>query len=176
MKKIIFCDADGTLWYPRKTKRKEDPSWVWKHGGDMNKLKKELMLIPTVFETIKKLRKKGIKFIVLSRSPHPPEKGDAIVAGIVKHFNLHDLFDEVHATRDFNESKEAYILDILKKYNLSKKDALMVGDSYPYDYKGAKKIGVDAVFVDNDYSGLTYPNANKIKRKIRRFEEILKYI
>jgi hydroxymethylpyrimidine pyrophosphatase-like HAD family hydrolase len=29
MKKIIFFDGDGTLWYPKKTKYKEHPVWLY---------------------------------------------------------------------------------------------------------------------------------------------------
>ena len=30
MKKIIFFDGDGTLWYPKKTKYKEHPVWLYR--------------------------------------------------------------------------------------------------------------------------------------------------
>ncbi len=174
-KKIIFFDADGTLWYPKKTKNKENPVWIWeKYGNDLNRLRKQLILIPGVIETLAKLKKTGIKLIVLSASPHPPDKADARVYGNVKHFNLHKLFDEAHGTQDYSDSKGDYILKILKKYKLSKKYALMFGDSYLYDYIPARKRGIDAVLMEQDYG--THPNQRKVKRKVNRFKEILNYI
>ena len=42
MKKIIFFDGDGTLWYPKETKHKRNPVWIYKdktikYYNDFNK-------------------------------------------------------------------------------------------------------------------------------------------
>ena len=29
MKKVVFFDGDGTLWYPKTTKRTAAPHWVY---------------------------------------------------------------------------------------------------------------------------------------------------
>jgi len=176
MKKIIFFDADGTLWYPKTTKYEKHPVWVWREYGDkINRVRKELELIPTVLETLVKLKKKGIKLIVLSTSPYPPKEANTRIRGNIKHFKLNKIFDEVHGTRDYHESKGEYILEILKKYGLSKKDALMVGDTYEWDYKPAKSKGVDAVLIEHNYDKY-HANTKKVKRKIKKMSEIFKYV
>jgi len=175
MKKIIFFDADGTLWYPIKTKYSKHPIWVYKKHKDIKKARKEFILAPTVLSTLKKLKALGIKLIILSTSPYVPKKANILIRGSAKHFDIEKFFDEVHGTRDYHESKGEYILDILKKYRIQKKDALMVGDSYNWDYKPAQRRGIDAVLIEHSYEK-THLNYKRVKRKIKKLKEVLKYI
>lgn len=175
MKRIIFFDGDGTLWYPKKTKYSKHPVWVYKLPGGVKKHNKHLIMIPSTLQTIKKLKKKGIILIILSTHPHPPKEADVVINQKIKHFKLDGLFNEVHATRKYHGSKGKYILRILKRYKISKKYALMVGDSYEWDYKSAKSVGIDSVLIGNNY-GESQHIVKKIKMNVKKISEILKYV
>lgn len=92
-KRVIFFDGDGTLWYPKKTKRKEGPQWVYKLEGSHKFHNSHLIMAPNVVSTIKRLKKWGIITIILSTHPHPPKEAEAVLNEKIKHFNLHNLFD-----------------------------------------------------------------------------------
>lgn len=149
-KSIIFFDADGTLWYPIKTKHTEKPHWLYRDKS-IKDYHPHLMLIPTVKNTLKKLKELGVITIILSTHPHEIDEAYERINKKVKHFNLGELFTEVHATREYHESKGEYITEILERLNIPKTKALMIGDNYLYDYKPAKDIGVDALLVESDY-------------------------
>ena len=173
MKKIIFFDADGTVWYPKKTKYQKHPVWVYKKYPDIHRAKRELTLVPGVTKTLQLLKEKQIKIVILSTNPHSPEKANKRVAVLLKHLGISHFFDEVHATRPYHDSKGEYIIEILKKYQIAKRHALMVGDSYVWDYKPAHERGIDAVLINHNYE---QSRAGKVKRKIKEFKEILKFV
>lgn len=172
-KKIIFFDGDGTLWYPKKTKRKKAPWWVYSLPGSYRDHNKHLILVPEALQMIKKLRKMGILTVILSTHPHPPEEAEVIINGKIKHFRLEGLFNEVHATKAYCKSKGEFIIKILKERNIPKNKALMVGDNYLWDYKPARDVGIDALLVESDYMKLSF--IKRIK-KIKRLNEIFNYI
>ena len=93
----------------------------------------------------------GIIIVILSTHPHPPKQADAIIKQKIKHFNLKDLFDEVHATREYHGSKGEFMIEILKKRGIPKSKALMIGDSYNWDYKPAREVGIDALLIESEY-------------------------
>lgn len=177
-KRIIFFDGDGTLWYPKKTKNKKNPGWVYNLPENAKDPNKHLILTPTTFSTIKKLKKKNIITIILSTNPHPPKKAEVIMKEKIKYFKLESLFDEIYATPDKgkNRLKALWILKILKKRKIPKKYALMVGDSYRWDCKPTKNIGVDSLLIKSEYMQKTYPNTKRIKRTIKKLKEVLDYI
>lgn len=57
-KKIIFFDADGTLWYPKSTKYSKMPHWVYLESQNPDDYLKHLVVIPSVLKTLKKLKDK----------------------------------------------------------------------------------------------------------------------
>lgn len=150
-KKIIFFDADGTLWYPHATKRTSHPVWLYIDKKLKHDYLNHLILTPQAVETIKSLRKSGMTTVILSMFPHEPGEAVRLLNERVNHFELADFFDEVHATAERPEAKAEKMLEILKRHNLTIDDALMVGDSYEYDYAPARSIGVDSVLVNSDY-------------------------
>ena len=163
MKKIIFFDADGTLWYPKKTKRNRYPVWIYKDKR-YKKYKQHLELIQDTLSTLEKLKSLGITTIILSTSPHPTKKAHQILMKKVNHFNLNHLFDEVHATKEVPSSKGEYIEKILKERGSSKKSALMVGDSYKWDYSSAQSKGVDAFLIQTKYEKNIVDKSHSIKK------------
>lgn len=175
-KKIIFFDGDGTLWYPRATKHTVKPHWIYKDKVIKNRHKhimllQDLMLTPTVKSTLKELKAKGIITIILSTHPHSKKEAYEILNDKVKYFNLGNLFTEVHATREYHESKGEYIAEILKRLHIPKAQALMVGDNYPWDYKPARSIGVDALLVESDYM-----KKDKRLKIVKNIAELVKFV
>ena len=169
-KKIIFFDADGTLWYPIKTKHTVLPHWLYLDKSIKDK-HPHLTLIPTVKNTLRKLKRLGIVTVILSTHPHEKEEAYRLLNKKVKYFKLEELFTEVHATREYHASKGEYITEILKRLNIPKTKALIVGDNYKYDYKPAKMIGVDAVLIQSDYM-----KKDKRIKTIQNVSDILNFI
>lgn len=169
-KTIIFFDGDGTLWYPIKTKHTVKPHWLYK-DVNIKDYHSHLMLISTVESTLKKLKKLGIITVILSTHPHEKVEAYKIINKKVKYFNLGELFTEVHATREYYESKGEYILEILRKLKIPKTKALMVGDNYLWDYKPAKKVGIDALLVESDYM-----KRDKRLKTVKNLSDILNYL
>jgi FMN phosphatase YigB (HAD superfamily) len=175
MKKIIFFDGDGTLWYPKATKHKKAPQWIYQNRKTSKNPEKHLILIPTVLSTLKKLISMGIILVILSTHPHPPRKAGDLIKDKVKHFQLKGLFSEVHATREYHGSKGEFMVNILKRRGFHKKHALMVGDQYNWDYKPAKENGIDALLIESEYMKLN-PNSKKVRRTIKRLKDIFNYL
>lgn len=174
-KKIIFFDGDGTLWYPRKTKYKEKPHWVYSLKCTADGHCSHLMMIPTVLATLKKLKKMKVITVLLSTHPQSPKEADAIIQHKVAHFKLDHLFDEIHATRESHTSKGKFIVKILEKRNIPKNNALMVGDHYHWDYKPARDVGVDALLIESDYMKKDF-QGKKIKKTIKKLSDVLNYV
>lgn len=174
MKKIIFFDGDGTLWYPKLTKYTKAPWWVYTAAETAKNPNRHLVLTPTTLSTLKRLRARGIILVVLSTHPHPPEEADVMLKKKVRHFDLHELFDEIHAARPYHESKGEIMAKILKRRKIPKSQALMIGDKYDWDYRPARKNGIEALLVTSDYEK---NHAKwKICRKIKRTKDIFRYI
>ena len=114
----------------------------------------------------------GVVTVILSTSPHPPKEADAIIKHKIKHFKLEELFDEVHATREYHGSKGKFILKILKERKIPKSKALMVGDSYKWDYEPAKKIGIDALLIESEYE----PMKTEAETTIKKLSDIFVHI
>lgn len=150
-KKILFFDADGTLWYPHTTKRMRHPVWLYLDEELKHNYLEHMSLTPQAVETLKLLREHGIITVILSTHPHEAEEAARRLSEKVQHFELAELFDEIYATAEYPEAKGEKILEILKRHNLTKDDALMVGDSYKWDYAPAQSINVDAVLINSDY-------------------------
>jgi len=174
-KKIIFFDGDGTLWYPKKTKYQKKPHWIYALGGTLDFYCGLLIMTPTALDTLKKLKERGIITVILSTHPHLPKEANAIVNHKVSHFKLNEFFNEIHATREHHESKGEFIIRTLKKHNIPKNRALMVGDSYYWDYKPARNVGVDALLIASDYQK-NDKQGKRIKKTIKNLSEVLKYI
>jgi FMN phosphatase YigB (HAD superfamily) len=154
-KKIVFLDGDGTLWYPKKTKRSEKPHWIYDHPDTKDSYLQHLELTPETEKVIQTLNAKGIFLVVISANPREESVAVEEIKTRLKHFNLHDNFLLVRASPgDDPNGKAKVILEVLNDLNLKKEDALMVGDSYKYDYLAARQIGVDAIWIENPISKL----------------------
>ncbi len=152
-KKILFFDGDGTLWYPTSTKRTEKPHWIYHNPLTKDNHLEHLSLTPGTRKTLAVFKKKGIYLVVVSANPNPEEQAVKEIKERLDYFKISDLFYSCRASAgDDPNGKVAIILDIIKKLNLTKEDALMVGDSYFYDYLAPKEAGIDALFIENEVS------------------------
>lgn len=149
-KKIIFLDGDGTLWYPHKTKRTEKPHWIYEHPETKDNYLEHLELTPDLVETLEKLKSKGILLVVISANPYAEHIAVSQIKERLEHFGLTSFFHDVRSSAgDDQNGKAGVMLAILQAMNLKKEDAVMVGDSFYYDYQAAKNIGVDAFWIEN---------------------------
>lgn len=150
VKKVIFFDGDGTLWYPQSTKRTKPPHWVY-FDKTIVDLYAEFIVTPTTVETLVELGKRGIKRVLLSTSPLPEE--EAIMSRIksAQQVDIHHLLDDIQVAPDYPEGKGERILALLAKYGLKPAEALMVGDTFNWDYKSAQDVGVEGLLIASDY-------------------------
>lgn len=154
-KKIIFLDGDGTLWYPKKTKRTEKPHWIYDHPDTKDNYLEHLELTPGVEKVISELKSMGMFLVVISANPREESVAVEEIKTRLKHFNLDENFLLVRSSPgDDQDGKAKIILEVLTDLDLEKQDALMVGDSYKYDYLAARQIGVDAIWIENPVSTL----------------------
>ncbi|OGL66742.1 hypothetical protein A2856_03180 [Candidatus Uhrbacteria bacterium RIFCSPHIGHO2_01_FULL_63_20] len=172
-KRIVFFDGDGTIWYPKSTKRTRKPHWIYSDTKIGRNHLDHLVLTPTTVPTLKKLRRSGVVLILISTHPHPPKEADEFLKGKMRHLDVERLFDAYYAARDYPEGKGELIVRILKRQGILKSQALMVGDSYRYDYLSAKNVGVEALLIRTPY---TAPEGKRVRRTIHHVRDVLDYL
>jgi FMN phosphatase YigB (HAD superfamily) len=175
-KKIIFLDGDGTIWYPKKTKRKVKPHWIYHDPDTKENYLEHLELTPDAEKTINKLREKNIYLVVISANPQSEEIAVNEIKERLVHFNIASHFIFVRSSPgDDPNGKSAIMLNVLESLSIKKEDALMVGDSYYYDYMAAKDIGIDALWIENTVS--KFPEVlPKDLKSIKEIHELLDII
>ena len=169
-KKIVFLDGDGTIWYPEKTKREIKPHWIYKDEKIGEDFLHHLVLIPSVTETLWKLKKAGMVLILVSTHPHSQDVADVLLKNKVVHFQLEELFDEIYTARDYPDGKGEIVDTVLKSRGIAPTQGILVGDSYKYDYLSAKKVGVEAILMNSDY----LDTEGTTVEKITDFNDLLK--
>jgi len=177
-KKIVFFDGDGTLWYPKKTKRTVAPHWIYDNEDltiPVSKYLPLLTLTPNAKEALRKLKSRGVYIVVVSTHPHHKDVAEKILAEKVSYFGLGELIDEAHSSLDVPDGKGMVIEEVLKRKGLPKAQALLVGDSYRYDYLSAQSVNVDALLIRADYSKERIKE-EKISRSIDTLSEVLNFI
>lgn len=150
MKKIIFFDGDGTLWYPAKTKRTVRPHWVYRDPNIADPLS-EMVVTPTAGETLTKLGEMGVKRVLLSTSPESEELAIRSRTRVAQLVGVYNLLDDVQVAPEYVEGKGTRIIALLSEYGLKREDALMVGDTYKWDYESAGNVGVEGLLIRSDY-------------------------
>lgn len=164
-KKIIFFDGDGTLWYPKATKRTQKPHWIYHDAATKDNYLDHLELTPGTKETLRILHDKGMRLVVISANPYPEEIAVEEIKERLDYFGLSDIFYAYRSSKgDDPSGKVAIMLEIINTLGLAKKDALMVGDSYFYDYLAPKEAGIDAFFIENGVAKMPDPVPVDIQR------------
>lgn len=176
-KKLLFLDGDGTLWYPSSTKRTRKPHWIYLDETTKDDYLKLLELTPGTKKALQHFYKKGVLLVVISANPHDEATAIAEITARLQHFKIETLFYAVRASNGNDPNgKTAVMLEIISKLGLSEKDALMVGDSYSYDYLAAKNASIDAFFIENTISKMpeTLPGNLQSIKEIHDLITILK--
>jgi phosphoglycolate phosphatase-like HAD superfamily hydrolase len=168
-KKIIFLDGDGTLWYPKATKRTQKSHWIYSDPLTKDNYLEHLEITPKTKETLELLRDKGVYLVVISANPYAEEIAIRAIGERLEYFGLIHLFHSHRASSGSDpEGKTAIMLEVLKDLSLNKEDALMVGDSYFYDYLAAQNAGIDALFIDNEIAKMP----EVMPTDLRRIKEV----
>ena len=182
MKKIIFFDADGTLWYPKKTKYTEKPWWIY--FDDKTKEEdplRHLTLTPNVKTVLKKLKGHGVILVLIGQLPYPKDIANEKLERMTKHFGIFCYFDQIRASHSSIKIGEAdpkniAMLEVLKERNIPKNKALMVGDSYRFDYLAARSCGIDCVLIGSFKHTKDLKEYKRIKNKIKTLSGLLNYV
>lgn len=103
-------------------------------------------------ETIKKLKKRGLKVGIVSDAPRLKAWQRLNL------MEMDDLFDVVVAFDDTRKKKpdEMPFRKALEKLKVRPEEAVMVGDWYEKDIQGAKKLGMKTVLVGKPCGGEDY--------------------
>jgi phosphoglycolate phosphatase-like HAD superfamily hydrolase len=141
VKKNVFFDGDGTLWYPQATRRTREPHWIYQDPTLTNPCS-ELIVTPHAIDTLAALGGLGITRVLLSSCPLP--ENDAIIdrSKIAKHIKIHGLLDAIRVAPDREDGKSEQLLSLLDEFNFTPDEALMVGDTCDWDYVAAQNVGI----------------------------------
>jgi phosphoglycolate phosphatase-like HAD superfamily hydrolase len=127
-KKIIFFDGDGTLWYPKATKRTQKPHWVYHDKRTKDNYLEHIELTPGTKGALEWLYDKDIRLVVISANPYDEEIAVKEIKERIDHFGLGNLFYSYRASKGSDPlGKVSPMLGLIKQLGLNKEDALMVG-------------------------------------------------
>lgn len=118
-------------------------------GGHELEAARSTRLIPGVLETLKVLKKKGLKMALFTLN------GEKSVSYIIKCFRLESFFNVV-ITRDFGSAVKpdsAHLEAVLGKLNVKPEEGIVVGDSV-WDMMCAHELNVIAIGVVTGISSL----------------------
>jgi FMN phosphatase YigB (HAD superfamily) len=175
MKKIVFFDGDGTLWYPASTRHSVAPQWIYSDEKIGSDYLKYMTVTPTALDTLKCLKERGIIVVVLSAHPHSSDEAIKVLKSKIDHFKISDFFESYYASEAHPDKKGKIMTKILKEKGIPKSKALMVGDSYRYDYLSARKVGIDALLIKTPYMKHP-PRGPRISKTIESLKEVLNYL
>ncbi len=152
-KTIIFLDGDGTIWYPSSTKRTKKPHWIYHDPETKDSYLEHMELTPKIRETLEILSDNGVQLVLISANPASAEIAEPELLQKLEYFKIRQFFRSYHSSAGDNpRGKAEVILRVLQEMNIPKDQALMIGDSYFYDYEAAKDAGIDAYWIANDVS------------------------
>ena len=136
----IFFDAEGTLYVPKKGFTCSD---FWKGEKTLERALEIFELDGGVKEMLEKF--KDLKMYVLSI--HIKE----LLEKILSHFGIIEYFEDVLVI-ELGESKAERMKEYSNQNNILLQDCMMIGDTYIFDIKPMKDIGVKALLVNRSYN------------------------
>ena len=115
------------------------------------------------FEVLTELKKK-YKLVLVSNT-------DCFLGPVVERYELSKYFDAMVFSYEAGKLKndEGFFSDVLTKFDVTKEEALMVGDSVETDMEGAQAAGLRAVLVDRK-------NNREFAPKVVSLKDLSKYI
>lgn len=136
--KIIFLDADGTLW----------------NFHDLNAHARKRRLSKATLDSytlplLKALKRKRIPVIIISYQSFTTRSyAKRKLLRWLRHFKLSSYISEIHIAHKRFNPKSKVIRSVLTCYALSPQQALFIGDRYRWDYCEARKAGVHALLLN----------------------------
>ena len=128
--------------------------------NDLLDLYKALSPFSEVKETLKKLKKKGLKLAILSNGT------PSLLRNLVKNNNLENIFDDIFSIEEvgiFKPDSKVYELPV-NKYNI-KKDEILFLSANTWDVSGGGNYGYNSVWVNrnkNIFDNLDYQPLDEI--------------
>ncbi|MGA1050382.1 MAG: HAD family hydrolase [Minisyncoccia bacterium] len=168
-KKVVFLDGDGTIWYPKSTKRTQKPHWVYNHPEIKRNYLEHMELAPKIIETLQTLNSLGVQLVLVSANPSPPKIAELELLEKLEYFNILNFFTSYHSSAgDDPMGKTSVILKVISSMGIKKDQALMIGDSYFYDYQAAKDSGIDAYWIRNNVT----KNPEEFPKDLKALNEV----
>jgi phosphoglycolate phosphatase-like HAD superfamily hydrolase len=150
-KKVIFLDGDGTLWYPKATKRAKKPHWVYHDPQTRDNFLEHLELTPGTKAALETLKGRGMRLVLISASPHAETIARQELKQKLEYFSLDTVIHSYYASDGNDPAGKGIVMTrVIASLGMVKEAVVMVGDSYFYDYAAARNGGVDAFFIEND--------------------------
>ncbi len=120
-----------------------DIAWFYRQ-----KTTKLLKLYPGVRELLKFLRENGKRTILLSNAQACFTRPELEALG------LSELLDSIYISSEFGLRKpsESFFRHMLKTEKIDPADAVMIGNDYTCDIEGAKKVGMQGIYIYQDIS------------------------
>lgn len=112
------------------------------------KSRKRLRLYRGVRGLLKKLKAKGAKLYLLSNAQA------CFTVNELKKLRIYGLFDGIELSSDFGKKKPSaeFFGHIIAKYALDRGNTVYVGNDFNSDILGAKKAGLNAVYIKSNCS------------------------
>ncbi len=114
----------------------------------------KLELFPDTIPFLSQLTKANVKTAVLTNGPSDGQRDKLAALGLEKYFRGVFIGAEIGCSKP---SKEAFAF-VLDRFDVSPKDAIMIGDSVEHDIIGADNAGIRSILIDRtskypDYEG-----------------------
>jgi FMN phosphatase YigB (HAD superfamily) len=81
----------------------------------------------------------------------------------MEYLKLNKLFDAIYTARPYPWGKGKVMVSVLKKLDIPKSRAILIGDSYIYDYVSAKVVGIECMLLNTPYLEIPDSKASRIK-------------
>lgn len=109
---------------------------------------KYIKLYDSTIEILELLKKKGKKIYLLSNAQQIFTEYE------VKALGIYDYFDGVLLSSDESCRKPSSLFygKLFERYDLDKKESVMIGNDWISDIEGAKKFGIDSVYLHTNIS------------------------
>lgn len=126
----------------------------------------DIELYPDVKETLDHLKKAGLKLGVVTNGFESDVRAILPRVGLTSFFDVIVTIDMVGKLKP---NKEIF-LQALNKLKVDPEEVLFIGDILEIDYKGARRVGMNAVLIDRD------DKVKKKVKKIRSLNEVMNHI
>ncbi|WP_028548918.1 HAD family hydrolase [Paenibacillus sp. UNC451MF] len=148
----------------------EESAWVsriaYTYGVERDKC---VELFPDSIDTIKQLRKQGMKLALLTNGNAEPQWDK------IRRFELAPLFDCVLVEGEFGIGKpdERIYLHALGQLGVTADEAWMVGDNFEWEVAAPQCLGIKGIWIDHKGAGVPATATAMPYRKIKSLAELL---